>query len=69
MRKGFGVVVESCHNIPTYLAFQYLIDVLSSSLDKTSIRQLQVAVEHSEKSYVKNRAYLTSSFVLDAITL
>ena len=25
--------------------------------------------EHSKKSYIKNRAYLTSSFVLDAITL
>ena len=28
-----------------------------------------VADEHSEKSYLKSRAYLTSSFVLDAITL
>ena len=33
------------------------------------IRNGTVTDEHSEQSYVKNRAYLTSSFVLDAIKL
>ena len=32
------------HNLPISTAFQYLIDVLNSHLDKTSIKQLQVAV-------------------------
>ena len=50
---------------------QCLIDALKSSLNKTSIKQLQVAVplRMNTASYVKNRAYLMSPFVLDAIIL
>ena len=49
------------------------MDVLNDDLDKTSIKQLQVAfpswinTAKSVKKNVKKRAYLTSSFVLNAI--
>ena len=43
--NDFPSVLKPFSDLPTQtVAFQCLFDVLSSSLDKTSIRQLQVAV-------------------------